>query len=268
MALIRTEKDLEIRKIGFRDDDILAAGISIPAEEQQRRQVLTDINTGILAAELRVARAEYEAASAELRRIVLMLGDTIVQAPIDGIVGMRFVEAGEKAGRDTLLFTLFNTDRVYAQIEVAEADLRRLQIGQEADLLFEGDLHTNTSGQLELISPYINPKTRTARVRISIENPGGALVPGMFVQVRIFTGTAEQQVTIPRSAAVPMPDIPSPDSAVVYIVRASHLFRQEVQIGHQEGEDVVVLEGLAPGEAVVLDASPGLADGTEVEVLP
>ena len=88
------------------------------------------INTGMLDAERRVAQAELGAARAELRRITMMLNDTTVRAPIDGIVGRRFVEVGEKAGQDTLLLTLFNTETLYAQIEVAEADLRKLQVGQ------------------------------------------------------------------------------------------------------------------------------------------
>jgi len=268
MELSRAQKDLEIRQIGFRDQDILAAGWIVPEEEQQRLQLLTRINTGMLEAEFRVARAGLGAAEAELSRVKMMLGDTTVRSPIHGIVGMRFVEVGEKADRDTLLLTLFNTDTLYAQVEVGEADLRKLRVGQQADLLFEGEDESKTSGRVELISPYIDPKARTARVRIHVDNSSGSYIPGMFARIRIFTGEAEEQVTVPLQAVVTNAESLPAGKAMVFLVRNSRVFRREVEQGQREGDRVVILSGLGPGEIIVLDAALGLRDGTEVEVLP
>jgi len=268
MDLSRAEKELEIQRIGFRDQDILAAGSTVPGDEQQRLRMLTKINTGMLEAERRVAQAELGAANAELRRITMMLGDTEVRAPIDAIVGMRFVEVGEKSDRDTLLLTLFNTETVYAQVEVAEADLRKLRIGQEAELLFEGETESKTRGRVELISPYIDPKARTARVRVHVDNSGGTYIPGMFARVRIFLGEAEERVTVPQQAIVTNVETLAAGKAIVFLVRNSRAFRREVDPGQKEGDRVVILSGLEAGEAIVLDATPGMRDGVEVEVLP
>jgi RND family efflux transporter MFP subunit len=268
MELRRAEKDLEIRRIGFRDQDILAAGKEVPKEEERRGELLAEINTGMLQAELQVARADLWAAQAELRRVAMMIDDAAVAAPIDGIVGMRFVEVGEKADQDTLLFTLFNTETVYAQIEVAESDLQRLRVDQDAELCFEGEPQGRTTGRVELISPYINPKTRTARVRVRVDNTQGLYIPGMFVRVRIFTGQEEQSVTIPFSAVVSDSELLAPGRAVIFVVRGSRSFRQEVSLGQRRGDHVVITEGLQAGEEIVLDAPPGgLRDGTEVEVI-
>ncbi len=268
MELVRAEKNLEIQQIGFREEDILAAGLKVPVEDLQRQMVFADINTRMLLAERRVAEAELGAARAELRLVMMMLEETVVEAPIEGIVGMRFVEVGEKAGRDTLLFTLFNTDTVYAQVEVAESDLIGLRAGQEADLRFEADLQQTVQGKIELIAPYINPKTRTARVRISLDNSRGDYIPGMFTRVRIFTGEAKEQVTVPHQAVLTDPQALPAGNAVVYVVRNERTFRQEVVVGQRVGDSVVILEGLKEGEAVVLDSSLGLRDGTDVEVVP
>jgi RND family efflux transporter MFP subunit len=180
---------------------------------------------------------------------------------------MRLVEVGEKAGRDTLLLTLFNTETVYAQAEVAEADLRKLRVGQEAELRFEGETGSETRGRVELISPYIDPRARTARVRVQVDNSAGAYIPGMFVRVRIFVGEAEERVTVPRKAIVTNAETLPVGKAIVFLVRNSRTFRREVDQGQQEGERVVILAGLEAGEAVVLDANPGMRDGMEVEVL-
>jgi membrane fusion protein (multidrug efflux system) len=198
----------------------------------------------------------------------MMLSDTEVKAPIEGIVGMRFVEVGEKADRDTLLLTLFKTDTVYAQVEVAEADLRKLRAGQEAELLFEGDTEPKTRGRVELISPYIDPKARTARVRVLVDNSAGTYIPGMFARIRIFVGAAEEQVTVPQRAVVTNIETLPAGKAMVFLVRNSRIFRREVDQGQKEGDRVVILSGLEPGEAIVLDATSGMRDGMEVEVLP
>jgi RND family efflux transporter MFP subunit len=268
MDLARAEKELEIRRIGFRDQDILSAGCTIPGDEQQRLQILTKINTGMLEAERRVAQAELGAANAELRRIATMLEETEVRAPIDAIVGMRFVEVGEKADRDTLLLTLFDTETVYAQVEVGEADLRKLRVGQEAELLFEGEIEPKTGGRVELISPYIDPKARTARVRVHVDNSAGNYIPGMFARVRIFVGGAQEQVTVPERSIVTNAETLPAGKAIVFLVRNSRAFRREVARGQQEGDRIVVLSGLDAGEAIVLDPTPGMRDGMEVEVLP
>ena len=268
MELSRAEKDLEIRRIGFRDQDILAAGENVPTDEQQRLRILTRINTGMIEAERRVAQAELGASEAELRRIAMMLEDAEVRAPIHGIVGRRYVEVGEKVDQDSLLLTLFNTDIVYAQIEVAEADLRKLRIGQEAEVIFEGEPETQTRGTVELISPYIDPKARTARVRVRIDNSAGTYIPGMFVRVRIFVGQAEPRVTVPQRAVVTNAENLPAGKAMVFLVRNSRVFKLEVDQGQREGDRVVILAGLEPGEVIVLDATPGMRDGTEVKVLP
>jgi RND family efflux transporter MFP subunit len=266
--LSRARKDLEIKQIGFRDRDISAAGMALPKDEQSRLKVLGQLNTGMLAAERRVAQAELGAAQAELRRIVLMLAETEVRAPINGVVGMRFVELGEKVDRDTLLMTLFDTDIVYAQAEVAEADLRTLRMGQETELLFQGADEPEVRGKVALISPYIDPKARTARVRVRVDNSAGYYIPGMFVRIRIFTGDDEERITVPGRAIVTNSETLSAGRAIVFVVRNSRAFRREVERGQREGERVVILSGLAPGEAVVLDAAGDMRDGTDVEVIP
>jgi len=263
--LAQAEKDLEIQRIGFRDQDITAAGLTVPESTEQRYEALVEVNTRMLVAEGNVAEAELGASRSELRRINLMIEKTAVRSPLTGIVGMRLVDSGEKATRDTQLFTLFCTDTVYAQVDVGERDLHRVRVGQEAEVSIEGDDHAPWRGRVALITPYINPQTRTARVRIALANPAGGLIPGMFVRVRIFTGMAEPQLLIPQEAVITEPQ-PTGASAV-YVVRRCRLFRREVTVGQKQGACVVVLDGLIEGEAVVLDPSLSYRDGTEVEVI-
>mgnify|MGYP002064852326 CR=1 FL=1 len=142
--------------------------------------------------------------------------------------------------------TLFSTDIMFAQVEVAEEDLQDLEVGQEAEVLFEGEDESTAGGRVELISPYIDPKARTARVRVRVDNSTGSYIPGMFARIRIFVGEAEQKVTVPQRAIVTNAEIMSADKAIVFLVRHSRVFRREVSPGQREVERVVVLSGL-PG---------------------
>jgi multidrug efflux pump subunit AcrA (membrane-fusion protein) len=259
--LARAEKELEIQRIGFRDEDMRAAGRTPPAGERERYEALVEINTRMLDAEREVAEAELNAARSELRRIDMLLEETVIRSPIDGIVGARLADIGERADPETQLFTIFNTDAVYAQVEVGEGDLGLLSAGQEAEVRLEGATE-GIPGRLHLISPYMNPQTRTARVRIRLANPAGALIPGMFVRVRIFTGGPEELVVVPEEALLRAAE----QEAVVYVVRSRRLFRRELTPARREEGLVAVREGLAEGEMVVLGPSLTLREGMEVEV--
>lgn len=264
MQLSRAESDLEIQMIGFRDQDLQAAGIEPPQTPGERRGALVDVNTRMLAAERAVAAAELNASRAELRRVEMSLAEAAVRAPIDGIVGARLLDVGESASPETLLFTLFNTETVYAQIEISEADLSRVAAGQEAEVRPDPGGVAAFPGTVELITPYVNPQSRTARVRVRVANPSGRLIPGMFVRVRVFLGDPIEQVAVPGAAVLIDPE----ENALVFVVRGGRLFRTPVAPGQREEDWIVVCQGLEPGDTVVLDPSLSFRDGTEVEVAP
>ena len=261
--LVQADSDLRIQMIGFRDEDLRAAGLEPPPAGGPRHEALVDINTRMLAAERAVAEAQLNAARSELRRVEMMLSETAVRSPIDGIVGARLLDLGESASPQTLLFTVFNTDTVFAQLELSEAALGRVAIGQEAEVYTDGLEATPASGKVALISPYVNPQSRTARVRVRLANPAGRWVPGMFVRVRLFLGDPEQQVVVPAGALLVDPE----ENAAVFVVRGGRVIRKAVVAGQKQDGWIAVRRGLEPGETVVLDPSVSFRDGLEVEVL-
>ncbi len=259
----QAEGELEIQRIGFRDRDLRNAGYAVPSGEEERRKLLILLNTRMLAAERQVAEAELNAALANLQTIELLLAETTIRAPIAGIVAVRYAELGEKATPEQTLFTIFNTDAVYIQVDVSEKDLPRIQSGQKAIVLAEHSSKAKLEGQVRLISPYIDPSTRTARVRILLNNLGQELSPGMFVRLRIITGKPTREFLIPESAILEEPE----GGSYVYLVRNRRLFRHSIEVGSAYGEKVVVRSGLEKGERVVLEPSPAYRNGMQVEVL-
>ena len=254
---------MEIQQIGYRDEDIVKAGYLVPESEGERRELLADINTRTLAAEKQVAEAVRNAAVAKKRTLELLLAETDIRSPIDGIVGSRYQEIGEKAVPDAQLYTIFNIEDVYVQLEVSEQDLSNLQPGQPAIIYAEHGVVEEYRGSVKLISPYINPDTRSARVRILVPNPEQHLKPGMFVRVTIITGHAREVILVDSSSVL------EADSAAPYvlIVRGNRLFKQSVVLGDRYEERIHIVSGLQLGDRVVSRPSSTFRDGLEVEVL-
>ena len=90
------EKELEIRRIGSRDQDLVKAGIPVPIDENEKRNALVKLLTSSLKAELDAALARLEAAQKELTSANIALAELTVRSPAAGIVGVRYLEEGER----------------------------------------------------------------------------------------------------------------------------------------------------------------------------
>jgi multidrug efflux pump subunit AcrA (membrane-fusion protein) len=260
--LIQAEGELEIQKIGFRDEDIIEAGYEVPENAKERFDLLVTINTRMLEAEKRVAEAELNSVRSNLKIINLLIEETLIRAPISGIIGSRYLDIGEKATPETKLFTIFNTDRVYVVFEVSEKDLGLIKENQQAYIKPDNPDTPEVKGHVRLISPYINPETRTCSIKIEAGNSEGNLTPGLFVRVRIVTGEEEKQIVIGEDTVL----TDERGLSFVFLVRDSRLFKQEVNLGNNIGNRVVIHSGITEGDRLCTTPSLAFRDGMEVEV--
>ena len=261
--LAQTEGDLEIQRIGFRDSDIIKTGYEVPEDHETKKQILVKINTRMLGAEKKVSEAELNAALSNLRTIDLLISETIIRAPISGIVGSRYLDIGEKATPERQLFTIFNTEKVYIHVDVSEKDLSQISPGQKALINIEGGESYMFEGTLKLISPYINPETRTARIKIEADNRDKKLSPGMFVRVKIKTGLAEEKILVPEDSVL----TDQKGNFFLFLVRDNRLFKKQVEVGAKHKDKIIILEGIEEGDLVCSNPSVSFRDGTEVEVI-
>ena len=289
----QSARDLEIQRIGFRDEDLLKAGYSLPGSKAEQVTLLKELGTRTLKAERDVARGELSIARAELHRIELLLSETEIRSPLSGIVSQRAIERGEKVSPESLLFSIYDPESLYALLEVHERDLPRLRIGQFAEAFLEASsVIPRLTGRVRIISPYLNPQSRSTQVRILLDPPynrGHSLqiLPGMFARLTIPTGPVQKIIRIPESALLPddmlewsnahrsktqntgdgSMDAPSSlFSSAVFIVRDHTLFKTRVVLGDRLEGKVEVREGLAEGDWVVMNPTLSLKEGERVEV--
>ena len=255
------EKDLEIRRIGLRDADIISRGLAVPRDEAARRRLLVQIGTQTIAAETEVARARADSAAVELGAAEQLLAELDIRAPLSGIVGARYVEAGEHAAADAKLFTLISTGEVYAVFPVPEAEAQRVALGAAVDVSVDALGGAPFRARVALISPLIDPQAGTVTVKAILANPSMRMKPGMFTRVKLVYGSPRRVVVIPASAIAQKKG----NAARVFTVVNRRVFAKEATLGRELGGSWTVEDGLRAGEWLVDSPSLLLREGEEVE---
>jgi membrane fusion protein, copper/silver efflux system len=172
-------------------------------------------------------------------------------APRDGIVLERNAVEGMRAQPGDVLFRVADTSVVWALIDVAERDLGAVSVGQPVIVRARSYPGREFKGQVRVIYPQVNKDTRTARIRIELSNPDIALLPDMYIDAEIDTGSPQAVLAVPESAV-----LDTGSRQAVLVAKGQGRFEpRDVKLGHRGGGYVEVREGLAEGEPVVVSAN-------------
>jgi Cu(I)/Ag(I) efflux system membrane fusion protein len=171
-------------------------------------------------------------------------------APRTGIVVERSAVDGMKASAGESLFRLADISVVWVVADIPEGDLPAIAVGEPATVKPRGSNRTY-AGKIALIYPSINAQTRTARVRIELPNPDGALLPDMYADVEIATGSGKPVLAVADTAV-----IDSGDRQVVILDKGEgRLEPRPVKTGRRGGGFVEIKDGVADGDQVVTSAN-------------
>jgi Cu(I)/Ag(I) efflux system membrane fusion protein len=172
-------------------------------------------------------------------------------SPRDGIVLQRNAIEGMRAQPGDVLFRIADIALVWATVDIAERDLGSIAVGQTAMVRARSYPGRNFEGRISVIYPQVNKETRTARVRIELTNADSALLPDMYVDAEIDTGSPAPVVAIAESAV-----LDTGSRQIVLVDKAQGRFEpREVKLGRRGGGYVEIRDGLAEGEAVVTAAN-------------
>jgi cobalt-zinc-cadmium efflux system membrane fusion protein len=209
------------------------------------------------------AEVEYQRASAHLKQIGVADPDVpdksqkvTVAAPMDGSVIDLQVAAGEYWNDPTVaLMTIADLNTIWVTASVPEKDTSLVTKGQSVDVVFPAYPGEVFKGEVLFVSDVLDPDTRRTKVRIAFSNPGTRLRPGMFANVSFYAPVQSQPV-VPASALV-LKD----DENQVFVETAPWTFEaRDVDIGFQQGDQVVLTSGVKPGERVVVRGGVLLGD--------
>ncbi len=184
------------------------------------------------------------------------LGYTEVKAPIGGIVTERMVNLGDHVTVNQQLFRIVDFDSIVARIYVPEKELKTLAVGQQARLRADSLGGVRFRGEIDRVSPIVDPATGTLKVTVATPRQEG-LRPGMYVEVELVTTVHDSALLLPKRALVY-----DNDQAFVFRLGAERrVERLRVAPLLEDALNVEPLEGLAEGDQVVVAGQSGLKDG-------
>lgn len=234
--------------------------VEVAKAEYDRESALRD--KGIASdKEVLAARREWEDAKAERaagRAALGMVGTGggnaggyVLRAPLAGTVTARNATVGHMVDVDEVLFEIVDTRTMWVEIDLPEEELALVTTGQHAVFVLDAMPEREWSGTIGYIAPAVDPRTRTAKARVALDNPEGHLRANMYGRALIQLADARPTVMVPKEAVQR-----AAGATLVFVRLARDVFEaRRVRVGLSEGNLVELLEGVAPGEPVATRGS-------------
>ncbi|GLI36531.1 efflux RND transporter periplasmic adaptor subunit [Geobacter hydrogenophilus] len=168
-----------------------------------------------------------------------------IYTPLSGVVIEKIAVEGQYVNTGDPLFNIADLSTVWVEVEVYENEFSFIKLGQRVDIVSQSYPGKTFSGRVAFVYPFLDPKTRTVKVRVQLPNPGLKLKPDMFVNasVKVPLGTA---VAVPVGAVMD-----TGTRQVAWVEMKPGMFEpREVKVGARVGEMVQVLSGVKAGEKV------------------
>lgn len=217
------------------------------------QQALDRAHTVLVLAGSRLAAAEARVGVA-----ARALQDAQVRAPFAGVIAERSVSRGEYVQVGMPLLDVVVLDPIEVEFSVAERDSARVEVGLQVAVRVAPYPGETFIGQVSVISPTIDTRTRTLRVRARLGNADGRLRPGLFAEADLGISHRENVIIVPEEAV-----LQRAQGEVVYVATADNRAqRRIVKTGLRRNRKVEIVSGLNPGEEVIVRGHAALADGT------
>ena len=217
------------------------------------------------ASQYDIALANVDAAAGALAVTKKALADTVVRAPIAGLVASRNVQPGEKVAVDGKLLDVVDLSKMEMEVAVPTSDILSIAPGQEVAVRVEG-LAQPMPARVARINPATQAGSRSIMAYLQLDNPQSLLRAGMFGEARLTLSKKSGVLAVPQSALQG-----NGESVFVYAIEGDRLERRTVQTGLTGSDgDAVLVEitgGLAPGAQIVRRNLGNLPAGATVKVL-
>jgi len=189
----------------------------------------------------------------------LFLGTPIV-SPVKGQVIDKPIEVGSVVSAKQLLLTIADLNQLIIRTAVSELLLPKISLGQRIAIRLDAYPDKQFSGTISLISPQVNPATRTGEIEVRVADAAGRLKPGMLATLSIIAERRDKALAVPSDAIIVKAD----GQNVVFIAQDSVARQRVIATGLFTKTQTEVRDGLKPGDRVIVMGQELLKDGLPV----
>jgi RND family efflux transporter MFP subunit len=203
---------------------------------------------------LQSAKAAYNLAKSRYEKL-------FIKAPLNGLVNERYYDLGAYASPMTPIFEFIDNAEMRIRAGIAERFMDDIEVGTPVHITFDAFPDLEIDARVTYVSKSINPKNRTFDIEVIIPNPGKKLAPAMVANLQILRKEHKNQIVVPLDALI------ESESGWYVYVRDGNVARR-VKINYLDiDQDKVLVEGLQPGQELIVVGHRDLADGDTINVV-
>ncbi|ABR34633.1 efflux RND transporter periplasmic adaptor subunit [Clostridium beijerinckii] len=225
-----------------------------------------DYSSGLASIESAKASIESSKASLEAQKVNLQkaqndLANTVIKAPISGVISDKTLNVGQMASQGAALAKVNDISSVYATIQVPQEKITGVKIGQAATITVDGNDKTY-DGTIEAMDSAADATTRVFNCKVKIDNGNKSLLPGIFGKVQLISEEKAQVITVPISALAG-----NEGDYSVFLNDNGTAKKQKITIGETNENNVEVTDGIKEGDQVICTNISTLQEGSEVDAI-
>ncbi|ODP99547.1 MULTISPECIES: efflux RND transporter periplasmic adaptor subunit [Salinivibrio] len=239
----------------------------LPAAEAKFKRYQGLFAKGSISKEaLDEAEANYRSLQADINALKATIARRNIQAPFDGVIGLRDVFLGEYLQPGTDIARLEDTSVMKLRFTVPQTDISKIRLSQPLRITVDAYPEKEFIGSISAIEPAVNSQSGLIKVEANIPNNDGQLRSGMFARADIVLPTIEEQIVIDQTAINF-----NLYGESVYVIREEEgekrAYQQVLKVGERRGHQARVIEGLQPGDQVVTSGQVRLSNGSKVKIV-
>jgi Cu(I)/Ag(I) efflux system membrane fusion protein len=204
----------------------------------------------MLASAARARLRLWDMSAADIERVVRTgqaTRDVVLRSPVTGVVTTKNAVSGARVIPSDTLYEVTDLSHVWVLADVYESELQSVPLGTPAQVIAGGQ---TLAGRVTFIGPIVAAQTRTANVRIELDNAGGLLKPDMYADV-LLQQSIGSSVSVPDSAVMN-----TGTRSIVFVASGNGTFEpRQVTTGAKADGFYAIRSGVQPGERVVVDAN-------------
>lgn len=227
-------------------------------------KVVTEQQMDNARAQYRISQARIKQIQGQIELINAQIENTKISSPVSGIVFQKFASMGEMVNPGVPLVTVYDPKTLYIEVNVDEADIGKIRIGQGAQIVLDaypGEVVDGVVSYIALASQDVKEKGVTFLVRIAVRRSGVILRLGMTADVDIFIVRKENVIVVPLDAV-----FEKDSKKFVFTIVYGRAKKKEIKVGMEDDEGAEVIDGLKEGEEIIAGNLDRLVDGKRVKL--